>query len=118
MIYLFFNNKTQNYSPEIDYGGGQTLSFKKGWFIFDESKEQGQVSFYMVDGTTMVIDSDPYIIRPEYTFKNPIRAELIFLKLKLCEMKNSSFDFFMPLTFSTTQKRFDELKEKHPEYVL
>ena len=118
MIYLFFNNKTHNFSPEINYGGGGTLAFKKGWFIFDETKEQGKVSFWKVDGTTMIIDSDPYTIRSEYTFKNPIRAELVFLRLKLGELKNSSFDFFLPKTYADFQKRFDDLKEKYPEYVL
>lgn len=118
MIYLFYNNKTFNFSPEIDYGGGSTLAFKKGWFMFDETKEQGKVSFWKVDGATMMIDSDPYPIRSEYTFKHPIKAELVFLRLKLNDLKNSSFDFFLPKTYVKLQKRYDELRENHPEYVL
>ena len=117
MIYLFFNNKTQNYKPEINYGDGHNLAFKKGWFLFDEEK-QHRVSFWKVDGTTMMIDGDPYIIKQEYVYKHPIKAEIAFLRLKIIEMKNSSFDFFMPITYAATMNRFNELKENHPEYVL
>lgn len=121
MIYLFFNNKTQTFKPEITYGDGYNLTFKKGWFMFDENKQNsipGKLSFYKLDGKTIIIDGEPYTIHKEYTFKNPIRAEIVFLGLKLNEMKNSSFDFFLPQTFTTTQKRYDELIENHPEYVI
>jgi hypothetical protein len=118
MIYIFFNNKTQNYKPEINYGNGHNLAFKKGWFLFDEEKQSGKVSFWKVDGANMQIDGDPYQIKPEYTFKHPIKAEIAFLRLKLVEMKASSFDFFMPTTYNKIQNRFNELRENHPEYVL
>lgn len=118
MIYLLFNNKTQNFKPEIDYGDGHNMAFKKGWFMLDEDKQTGKISFWKVDGATMMIDGDPYTIRQEYVFKHPIRAELVYLRLKIGEMKNSSFDFFMPLTFAKIQARYDELRENHPEYLL
>lgn len=117
MIFLFFSNKTYNVSPETGYGGGHTMAFKKGWFMFDEDNA-GEVSHWKVDGVNMIVDGENYQIKPEYTFKHPIKAELAFLRLKMLEMKNSSFDFFMPRAFEKIQNRYNELREKHPEYVL
>ena len=118
MIYLFYNNKTHNVSPETGYGNGHTMAFKKGWFMLDESKNDIKVSYWKVDGATMMIDSDPYPIKQEYTFKHPIKAEIALMRLKMIDMKASSFDFFMPKTFEKIQNRYNELREKHPEYVL
>ena len=118
MIYLFFNNKTHNVTPETGYGNGHTMAFKKGWFILDEEKDNSKRTFWKIDGNNMIIDGDNYQIKPEYTFKHPIKAEIAFLRLKMIEMKNSSFDFFMPKTFEKYQSRYNELRGNHPEYVL
>ena len=118
MIYIFFNNKTKNYTPEMNYGNGHTLAFKQGWFLFDESTQSTKVSFWRVDGATMMIDGNPYPIKPEMTFKHPIKAELAFLRLKILEMESSSFNFFMPKTYESVKNRYNELRQNHPEYLL
>lgn len=115
MIYIIYNPKIYNISPEIDYGGGITMQFKKGYFLFDENDTSS--SFY-TSGEMIYIDGDDFSIDKNLIFNNKVRAEIRFLQLKLIEMKESSFDFFLPKTFSKHLNRFESLMTDYPEWTI
>lgn len=116
MIYILYSERTHNRTPEINYGGGITIPVRKGAFIFDEEKNDD--IYYYKSEKTLYINAEEYSINTKLTFNNPVRAEIVFLKLKIEESKASSFDFFFPKSFKNLVDRYNELKEKYPEYVL
>lgn len=118
MLYILYDSKTYNYTPEIDYGNGFTLSFKKGLFLFDENKNKTRNSYYSDYYGRVIISDEYYDTKKNLIFNNPIKAEIVFLQMKIDEMKKCSFDFFMPISYKKLVDRYHELKEKYPEYVL
>ena len=117
MFYILYSDKTIDYTPEINnYTGDVTIPFKKGYFLFDPNKQPDYTCWVLRE--TIVYESTSYIINKKLMFDNIIRAEINFLILKIEESIKSSFDFFMPKTFCKYINRFNELKDKYPEYVL
>jgi len=49
---------------------------------------------------------------------NKIKAEAYFLKLKIDELKNNSFSFFMPTSFKIYTDRFEQIHLDYPEYII
>lgn len=116
MIYILYSAKTYNHAPEINYGGGVTIPVRKGYFLFNE--EHTTEYYFHGPNSTIFINDEQCHIQKRYSFTNPIKAEILYLKLKIEESKQSSFDFFFPTSFSKYVIRFNELKEEFPEYVL
>jgi len=119
MIYILNDIRTHNFKPEIEYGMGITLPFKKGYFLYDTDKEDKQYSQSWIRGDgNIIIEGTAFNIKKNLTFDNPKKAEIIFLLLKIDELKESSFDFFMPLSFKKYVTKFNTLKAIYPEYII
>jgi len=112
MHYILYDERTYNTLPEIEYGAGFTLSFKKGHFLYIDSGK-ARVSF-----STVIVSGNKFHIDESLVFKNSIRAEIVFLKLKIEELQQSSYDFFCPLSFQKYVDKFNELTKKYPEYTI
>jgi len=115
MIYILESKKTFNRIPENSYGGGVTMPIKEGLFIFNT--EDTNKNFWKND-TYIEIDSDRFNINNNLVFRSLKKAEIIFYRLKLEEMKKSSIDFFFPSYYDDTKKMFNKLADEYPEYVL
>lgn len=114
MHYILYNQSTKNLKPEIDYGNGITMPFKIGYILLDANTNHN----YNFTNDSYIIDGIKHSLNKENIYNNGILAEIRFLQLKLKELKESSFDYFMPLSFKTFQDRYDELIEQYPEYTL
>lgn len=121
MVFILYDDITVSISPEIDYGGGATMAFHRGYFLFDaeEEEKKDDLAFWVSEAMGVVtINGKDFSINHKLKYENPIRAEIVFLKLKLNEWKRSSFDFFLPKTFKKKSDRYDELLEQYPEYGI
>jgi len=117
MYYILYSEEEQNCIPEINnYSGDLTMSFKKGFFLFDPKKYEDYTCWVL--HSTIVIEGRSYVLNKDRIFKNLIDAEIIFLKLKIEESISSSFDFFMPKSFNKFVERYNELKEIYPEKFI
>jgi hypothetical protein len=115
MIYILFDNATKKYVSEINNQKNK-MNFKNGWFLFDQEKTNSNVQ--IINSNFIMIDDGMYEIRREFVFKHPLKAEICYLKLKINEMKKSTFDFFMPHSFEKIKQRLIFLETNHPEYLL
>lgn len=113
MYYILNSTQTYNKTPEIDYAPGITMQFKKGFFVFDT--EHTHESYFETDKILQLSDIK-YKIHEK--FSNKIKAEAYFLKLKIDELTNNSFSFFMPQSFKMYTDRFNQLHINHPEYLI
>lgn len=115
MVYILQSDKSINYSPENSYGGGVAMPFKIGWFMFDT--QNTNQSFWERD-EYIEIDSERYRINKSLQFNNQIRAEIVFLRLKIQEMEKNSMSFFMPTRYEKVKQHYKQLVEKYPEYTI
>lgn len=116
MIYILYSFHMYNYEPEIKVDNCKTKSFTKGYFIFDTKKEKN--NFYLLGSSIISIRSEMFTVREHLVFNNDIKGEIIFLKLKIKEMKENEFHLFFPTIFNEHVTRFNILKEQYPEYVI
>ena len=118
MIYILYDDRTRNFAPEIEYGNGVTMPFKVGYVLFDEDAETKEGTSFWVnsDLEKIQINGDHYAIH--HKFKNPIKAEIVFLRLKITEFEKAGFNFFLPKTYNSFLNKLKKLAEKYPEYII
>lgn len=114
MFYILKSSKSKNLKPEIPYDLGN-ISLPIGSFIFDTTEKEFS---YNIRIDHIIIDGEHHTINNRLIFKDPIKAKLIFLKIKIDEMQASSFSFYMPDTFKKIKDEFRELSEKYPEFLI
>lgn len=114
MLYILKSNKSRNIAPEVQYGSGN-MSFPIGLFLFDTNTTKES---YRASSDWIEIDSERYYINKDLKFENPIRAEIIFLRLKIKELEMCSFNFFMPKSFQKYINKYKNLTNEYPEYTL
>ena len=49
---------------------------------------------------------------------NEYKIQAIFLKLKIKEMQNNSFNFFMPNSYKVYVDNYNKLVDDYPEYLI
>lgn len=113
-FYILFNNKTYSRLPENSFSG-TSITFKKGWFIFDTS--ENNVNFYISE-KYIEINHERFNINKSLIFSNKIKAEIEYLKLKIKESEENGYAFYMPTDFKKLQTNLKELSLKYPEYIL
>jgi len=113
LYYILNSNQTYNKSPEISYAPGVTMQFKRGYFIFDT--EHTTESHFETNGTLQV-SGERHRIHEK--IPNKIKAEALFLKLKIAELRNNSYSYFMPTSFKLFTDRFEQIHIDHPEYLI
>jgi len=117
MLYILKSDKTYTIKPESGYGNGSGIQFKRGLFLFDT--ENTKENYYIrKDSNRIEIDSDLFNIKENLIFNNKIQAEIVFMKMKIVEMQNNGFNFFMPTTFEKFKNEYDQLIQKYPEYAI
>ncbi len=114
MFYILKSSKSKNLKPEIPYNLGN-ISLPIGSFIFDTTEKE---FFYNIRNDLLIFDGEHHTINNRLIFNDPIKAKLIFLKIKIDEMQASSFSFYMPDTFKKIIDEFRELSEKYPEFLI
>ena len=114
MFYILKSSKSKNLKPEIPYDLGN-ISLPIGSFIFDTTEKE---FFYNIRNDLLIFDGEHHTINNRLIFNDPIKAKLIFLKIKIDEMQASSFSFYMPDTFKKIIDEFRELSEKYPEFLI
>ena len=114
MFYILKSSKSKNLKPEIPYDLGN-ISLPIGSFIFDTTEKEFS---YNIRIDRIIIDGEHHTINNRLIFNDPIKAKLIFLKIKIDEMQASSFSFYMPDTFKKIKDEFRELSEKYPEFLI
>ena len=90
MFYILKSSKSKNLKPEIPYDLGN-ISLPIGSFIFDTTEKE---FFYNIRNDLLIFDGEHHTINNRLIFNDPIKAKLIFLKIKIDEMQASSFSFF------------------------
>ena len=115
MLYILFSDSTVNLQPENGYGSGTTMQFKQGLFLFDTDETK---SNYWERDNSIEIDSTRYRIKDNLKFKSRKRAEIIYLRMKIDEMKENGMSFFFPTKFNKLIKNFEKLIEENPEYAI
>lgn len=113
MFYILKSEQTYNKTPEITYADGVTMQFKKGYYIFDT--ETANEHFYD-DGKQISISGQKHTIYDK--MDNRYKIEASFLKLKIKEMNNNSFNFFMPTSYKKYVDNYNKLIEDYPEYLI
>ena len=114
MFYILKSSKSKNLKPEIPYDLGN-ISLPIGSFIFDTTENE---MLYNIRNDLLIFNGEYYTINNRLIFNDPIKAKLIFLKIKIDEMQTSSFSFYMPNTFKKITDEFRELAEKYPEFLI
>jgi hypothetical protein len=115
MIYLLFSDETISLTPENGYGGGITMPFKRGLFLFDTEKTD--INFWEREDY-IELDGHRYRINKSLIFKNIKKAEIVFLRLKIDEMSKNSMKFFFPNKYDKLLKEFNRKVEENPEYAI
>ena len=120
MLYILESQETVNLQPELRidgkaYGSGFTMPIKKGFFLFDTNKT---TQHYWESDETIEIDGISYHVDINRKFNNPVKAKIVFLKLKIDEAQKSKFDYFFPNSYQKLVDEFNELIEQKPEYAI
>jgi|LakMenEpi03Aug12_release.lakeMendotaPanAssembly.Ray.scaffolds.fasta_scaffold527041_2 hypothetical protein len=130
MYYILYSDKIRTVSPEIEYNRGQNIPFREGYFligvdekkqsaiIFDINGESRVTNSITIYDSTIFIEGELYKVIPTLTFNHPVRAEMVFLNLKVTEFKNVGFNFYLPILFQKYVDRFDCLNEQYPECII
>jgi len=117
MIYILKNDKSYTINPENGYGNGTGMQFKRGLFLFDT--ENTKENYYIrKDSNSIEIDADLFKTKENLIFNNKTQAEIVFMKMKIIEMQNNGFNFFMNNTFEKFKNEYDQLIQKYPEYAI
>jgi len=117
MIFILNSQRTYSKRPEIDYAGGTSMQFKVGYFLFD-TENTNLNHYYSKESNSLEVDSEKYIVKPQFIFTNAVRAEISYLRLKIDEMEENGFGFFNPLTFETTKSKLESLIKDYPEHTI
>lgn len=117
MFYILKSDDVLNLKPEIEYSKGITLQFKKGLFIFNDEKDKQKI-FAAEFGLITDKRGERFRVHDSLTFSNEIKAEIVFLKLKIKELEDNSFSFYMPKEFDKYVVRFNELITEYPEQLI
>ncbi len=113
MFYILKSEHTYNKSPEISYGSGTTMQFKRGYFIFDTENTNER---YWEQDTQLEVNGVKYHIYEK--MEHEIKIQAVFLKLKIEEMNNNSFNFFMPSSYKFYVDNYNKLANDYPEYLI
>lgn len=117
MIYLLYSSKTHNIVPEVTHMNGVTIQMTEGWFIFDT--ESTKLNWHILNNNALIeIDSDKFKIREQLIFKNKIKAESTFLRLKLEEMNKNGLSYFTPKLYKTIESNLEKLYDEFPESII
>ena len=112
MFYILKSDKTYNVTPEQSYNG-LTMQFRRGFFIFDTDETD---ELHWEHNGQIEIGGERFHIYD--SMKNNLKIQARFLKLKLEEMENNGFSFYMPTTYNTYKSNFNKLIEDYPEYLI
>ena len=93
------------------------MSFQKGWFLFDTDNTDKNY-WENKDSNQIDIDSTRYSTQSHLIQSNRTKAEIMFYQLKLDEMKDNGFEFFMPFTFKRYKEETKRLIAEYPEYTI
>ena len=118
MIYILKSEKSINHQPEINYGGGVSMPFKIGYFLFDTTEKTDKSFWVNTDAHYIDLDSERFYFEDNLSFNNKIRAEIVFYRLKLDEMEKNSMNYFLPNKYVKIKERFKELVAQYPEYTI
>lgn len=119
MFYILYRDCSYNYNYLAENKEETTnkLPLQNGYFLFD-TEQTKSTDFYFLSTDIISIKSNMFTIDETLVFKNKIKAQIVYLKLKLEEFRNVHFDIFVPEVFEQYEKKFTEMMEKYPEYVL
>ena len=116
MFYILKDDSSISLLPEIEtYSSGTSIQFKKGFYIFDS--ENPKYGFYENKALQCLeIDGDRLKIYEKS--ENQAKINALYCRLKLQELEENGYNYFMPKSFGKLSTEFKTIIDKYPEYVI
>ena len=116
MFYILKDNSAISLLPEIEtYSSGTSIQFKKGFYIFDS--ENPKYSYYENKDTNQ-IEMDGERLKIYEKSKNKEKINALYCRLKLQELEENGYNYYMPKSFGKLSTEFKAIIDKYPEYVI
>lgn len=117
MFLILRNNKLVNIKPEIDYAG-QMIPLRLGYFLHEITNDEFVQIENIKDNKYVTVDGQSFSISNNLIFTDKKIAEINFLKLKMREMSENSYAYFMPESYLSFINEFSILLDEYPEFFI